>query len=105
MNVDSSFHLFIDPLKPDNVNLINYHGIGSTLKAAWNSAAGERESYLVILQKGDSSITVRNVSVGGNSTYVIFTDLAPGSHYTAWVTAIAGPHKATAKSISAWTCK
>ncbi|XP_070795994.1 receptor-type tyrosine-protein phosphatase V-like [Pituophis catenifer annectens] len=89
------------PLKPDNVNLINY-GRG-TLKASWNSAAGERESYLVILQKGDSNIIVRNVSVGGNSTYVIFTDLAPGSHYTAWVTAIAGPHKATAKSISAWT--
>lgn len=103
MNVDSSFHLLIDPLKPDNVNLINY-GRG-TLKASWNSAAGERESYLVILQKGDSNIIVRNVSVGRNSTYVIFTDLAPGSHYTAWVTAIAGPHKATAKSISAWTCK
>lgn len=104
MIVDSSFHHFIDPLKPDNVNLINYDR-DNALKASWNSAAGERESYLVILQKGDSSITVRNVSMGGNSTYIIFTDLAPGSHYTAWVTAIAGPHKATAKSNSAWTCK
>ncbi|XP_007430100.1 receptor-type tyrosine-protein phosphatase V-like [Python bivittatus] len=90
------------PLKPANVNLINYDS-SSTLKASWNSAAGEREYYLVILQKGDSSIIVRNISAGGNSTYVIFQDLAPGSHYTAWVTAVAGPHKATAKSISAWT--
>ncbi|KAM6458141.1 receptor-type tyrosine-protein phosphatase V-like isoform 3-T3 [Liasis olivaceus] len=90
------------PLKPANVNLINYDR-SSTLKASWNSAAGEREYYLVILQKGDSSIIVRNISAGGNSTYVIFHDLAPGSHYTAWVTAVAGPHKATAKSFSAWT--
>ncbi|KAG8131940.1 hypothetical protein E2320_009839, partial [Naja naja] len=72
------------PLKPDNVNLIS-DGSDSTLKASWNSAAGERESYLVILQKGDSSITVRNVSMGRNSTHVIFNDLAPGSHYTAWI--------------------
>lgn len=104
MNVESSFHLFIDPLKPDNVFLINY-GRDSTLKASWNSAAGKRESYLVILQKANSGIMVRNVSVGGNSTYVIFNDLAPGSQYTAWVAAVAGPHKATAKSTSAWTCK
>ncbi|KAM3840465.1 LOW QUALITY PROTEIN: receptor-type tyrosine-protein phosphatase V-like [Vipera latastei] len=90
------------PLKPDNVYLINY-GRDSTLKALWNSAAGKRESYLVILQKADSGIMVRNVSVGGNSTYVIFNDLAPGSQYTAWVAAVAGPHKATAKGTSAWT--
>ncbi|XP_053105141.1 receptor-type tyrosine-protein phosphatase V-like isoform X2 [Hemicordylus capensis] len=93
---------YTNPLKPTNVSLINYDR-NNTLKAAWHSPAGGRESYQVILQSGESGTPVRNMSVGRNGTHVIFRSLRPGNHYIAWVTAIAGPHTASTKSTSAWT--
>ncbi|XP_063000264.1 receptor-type tyrosine-protein phosphatase V-like isoform X2 [Elgaria multicarinata webbii] len=91
------------PLKPTNISLIN-SGRSNRLKATWNSPAGERDFYLVLLlQEGENSTPVRNTSVGRNSTHVTFHSLSPGSRYTAWVTAVAGPHKASAWSNSAWT--
>ncbi|XP_053249683.1 receptor-type tyrosine-protein phosphatase V-like isoform X1 [Podarcis raffonei] len=90
------------PLKPTNVSLVN-SGKNNTLKVTWNSPAGGREFYLVILQEGESRTPVRNVSVARNSTQVTFQSLSPGKSYIALVTAVAGPHKASTKSISAWT--
>nr|XP_060628473.1 receptor-type tyrosine-protein phosphatase V-like isoform X1 [Anolis sagrei ordinatus] len=90
------------PMKPTNLSL-NSYGKSNTLKASWNSSVGEREFYLVLLQEGESSVSIRNMSVGGNTTQLTFHNLSPGSLYTLWVTAVAGPYKVSAKSISAWT--
>uniref|UniRef100_A0A6J0ST19 protein-tyrosine-phosphatase n=1 Tax=Pogona vitticeps TaxID=103695 RepID=A0A6J0ST19_9SAUR len=93
---------YTHPLRPINVSLINY-GKNNSLKVLWKSPAGERELYLVSLQEGDNSTPIKNVSVGENSTRVTFHNLNPGTRYTAWVTAVSGPHKAPAKSSPAWT--
>ncbi|XP_054837704.1 receptor-type tyrosine-protein phosphatase V-like isoform X2 [Eublepharis macularius] len=90
------------PLSPTNVSLVNY-GRNNTLRAAWESSAGEREFYLVTLQEGKSNTALRNVTVGADRTHVIFHSLSSGTHYTAWVTAVAGPHRAPSQSVSAWT--
>ncbi|XP_066480776.1 receptor-type tyrosine-protein phosphatase V-like [Tiliqua scincoides] len=90
------------PLKPTNVSLINY-GRNNTLKAAWRSPSGERDLYLVILQEGDNSTPIKNLSVERDRTHVTFHSLRPGSRYTVKVTAVAGPHRASARSVSAWT--
>ncbi|XP_042322212.1 receptor-type tyrosine-protein phosphatase V-like isoform X3 [Sceloporus undulatus] len=90
------------PLKPANLSL-NSYGKSNTLKAAWNSPAGDREFYLVILQEEKSNTPIRNMSIGGNTTQITFHGLIPGSQYNLWVIAVAGPYKASAKSISAWT--
>ncbi|XP_048353842.1 receptor-type tyrosine-protein phosphatase V-like [Sphaerodactylus townsendi] len=90
------------PLSPTRVTLVS-SGRNNTLKASWDSPAGGREFYLVTLQEGKSSTPLRNVTVAANSTHATFRGLNPGTRYTVWVTAVAGPYRASSKSISAWT--
>ncbi|XP_060087100.1 receptor-type tyrosine-protein phosphatase V-like isoform X2 [Heteronotia binoei] len=90
------------PLSPTSVSLIN-SGKNNTLKASWESPAGEREFYLVTLQEGKSSTLLRNATVAAHSTHHVFRSLTPGTRYIAWVTAVAGPHRASSQSALAWT--
>ncbi|XP_015280159.1 PREDICTED: receptor-type tyrosine-protein phosphatase V-like, partial [Gekko japonicus] len=90
------------PLSPTSVSLVN-SGKNNTLKASWESPAGEREFYLVTLQEGKSSTPLRNLTVAAHSTHHVFRGLTPGTRYIAWVTAVAGPHRASSQSVSAWT--
>lgn len=93
-----------DPLSPTSVSLVN-SGKNNSLKASWETPAGEREFYLVTLQEGKNSTPLRNVTVAAHSTHHVFRGLTPGTRYIAWVTAVAGPHRASTQSVSAWTCK
>nr|XP_056700832.1 receptor-type tyrosine-protein phosphatase V-like [Euleptes europaea] len=93
---------YTHPLSPTSVSLVN-SGRNNTLKASWESPAGGREFYLVTLQEGRSSMPLRNVTVAAHSTHVTFRGLSPGTRYTAWVAAVAGPHRAPSQNTSAWT--
>ncbi|XP_077191214.1 receptor-type tyrosine-protein phosphatase V-like isoform X2 [Paroedura picta] len=90
------------PLSPTSVNLVN-SGKSNALKVSWESPAGEREFYLVTLQEGKSGTALRNATVAAHHTHHGFRGLTPGTRYIAWVTAVAGPHRASSKSASAWT--
>ncbi|NXG41131.1 PTPRV phosphatase, partial [Psilopogon haemacephalus] len=90
------------PLSPANVSLSSAEE-QSSLRAGWSSPAGERQFYLVTLREGEDSAPTRNISVGGGSTGVTFHGLSPGKQYSVQVTAVAGPHRASAGSTAAWT--
>ncbi|NXA54303.1 PTPRV phosphatase, partial [Nothocercus julius] len=90
------------PLSPGNVTLSSVEE-QSSLQAHWNTPAGERDFYLVTLQEGEDSSPTRNISVGGDSSHVIFHGLSPGKQYSVEVTAVAGPYRASEYSTAAWT--
>lgn len=77
----------------------------SSLQASWSTPAGERDFYLVMLQEGEEGALTRNISVGGDNSHVTFHGLSPGKRYSAQVTAVAGPYRASARSTAAWTRK
>ncbi|XP_054032254.1 receptor-type tyrosine-protein phosphatase V-like [Dryobates pubescens] len=90
------------PLSPANVTLSSTED-QSSLQARWSSPAGERDLYLVTLQEGEDGAPARNISVGGDSSRLTFHGLSPGRQYRVRVTALAGPHRASALGPAAWT--
>ncbi|NXJ96809.1 PTPRV phosphatase, partial [Corythaixoides concolor] len=90
------------PLSPGNVTLSSAEE-QSSLQARWSAPAGERDFYLVTLQEGEDGAPARNISVGGDNSHVTFHGLRPGKQYSAQVTAVAGPYRASARSTAAWT--
>ncbi|XP_009997936.1 PREDICTED: receptor-type tyrosine-protein phosphatase V-like [Chaetura pelagica] len=90
------------PLSPDNVTLSRAEE-QSSLQAHWSTPAGERDFYLVTLQEGEDHAPTRNISVDGDNSHVTFHGLSPGTQYCIQVTAVAGPHRASARSTAAWT--
>ncbi|XP_009983628.1 PREDICTED: receptor-type tyrosine-protein phosphatase V-like, partial [Tauraco erythrolophus] len=90
------------PLSPGNVTLSSAEE-QSSLQACWSTPAGERQFYLVTLQEGEDGAPARNISVDGDNSHVTFHGLSPGTQYSAQVTAVAGPYRASAHSTAAWT--
>ncbi|NXG58031.1 PTPRV phosphatase, partial [Hemiprocne comata] len=90
------------PLSPGNVTLSRAEE-QSSLQARWSTPAGERDFYLVTLQEGEDRAPTRNISVDGDNSHVTFHGLSPGKQYCVQVTAVAGPHQASARSAAAWT--
>ncbi|NXU55843.1 PTPRV phosphatase, partial [Turnix velox] len=90
------------PLSPVNVTLSRAEGHNS-LQARWSTPAGHRDLYLLTLQEGEDVVPTRNVSIDGKSSHLTFHGLSPGRKYSVLVTAVAGPHRASARSAAAWT--
>ncbi|NXI34294.1 PTPRV phosphatase, partial [Galbula dea] len=90
------------PLSPGNVTLSSAEEQNS-LQVHWSTPAGERDFYLVTLQEGEHGALTRNISVDGDNSHVTFHGLSPGKQYLVQVTAVAGPYRASAHSIAAWT--
>ncbi|XP_078500293.1 receptor-type tyrosine-protein phosphatase V-like [Lissotriton helveticus] len=90
------------PLAPSNISLKSSWN-ATTLQAVWTKAAGERQSYEVILYSAESGVLEKNMSIGGNVTDVEVEGLKPGTQYTVRVAAVAGPYQSTSDEAAAWT--
>ncbi|XP_032305178.1 receptor-type tyrosine-protein phosphatase V-like isoform X2 [Coturnix japonica] len=90
------------PLSPTNVTLSGAEE-QSSLQAQWIIPAGQRDFYLVTLREVEGGAPTRNISIGGDNGRVAFHGLSPGKQYSVQVTAVAGPYRASARSVAAWT--
>ncbi|KAJ1139357.1 hypothetical protein NDU88_005732 [Pleurodeles waltl] len=90
------------PLSPSNISLKSSRN-ATSLRAQWTKAAGERQSYEVILHSAETGVLEKNISIGGNMADVEVEGLKPGTQYTVRVAAVAGPYQSTSDEAAAWT--
>uniref|UniRef100_A0A8C8VLS2 protein-tyrosine-phosphatase n=1 Tax=Pelusios castaneus TaxID=367368 RepID=A0A8C8VLS2_9SAUR len=91
------------PSAPSGVTLTSQtHPLG--LSAVWYSASGDRDQFLLHLNSKEHLVQ-HNVSVGPDTQNFTFLGLLPGSQYSLEVVALAGPYRASAPSVTAWTCE
>ncbi|NXC37713.1 PTPRV phosphatase, partial [Penelope pileata] len=90
------------PLPPAAVRLLSA-GHPDRLSASWGAAAGGRDGYTLTLHRAGLGTAAATASAGRDTHNYTFTGLAPGYQYSLEVSAMAGPYRAAAPSISGWT--
>ncbi|NXA42270.1 PTPRV phosphatase, partial [Eudromia elegans] len=90
------------PLPPVAVHFPSM-GHSDRLRASWRAAAGQQDSYALTLYRVQPGTVVATASLARDTHNFTFLGLAPGYEYALEVSATAGPYRAAAHNVSAWT--
>ncbi|KAM9369376.1 receptor-type tyrosine-protein phosphatase V-like [Phaethornis superciliosus] len=77
--------------------------ISGALAVRWETPLGQRDGYLLSVQKEGSSAPGRNLEAGKDSTNVTLTELEPGTCYLVGIWAVAGPVRSLPRNITGCT--
>ncbi|NWV14278.1 PTPRV phosphatase, partial [Ptilonorhynchus violaceus] len=73
------------------------------LAVHWETAAGQRDGYLLSLLEEGSSAPPRNLEAGKDSTNVTVPQLEPGTCYLVGIWAVAGPYRSLPRNTTGCT--